>query len=165
MKRIIISKKPSQHSIRSESSFCNDILKITSPDHETVRLNWEISDAALSAAEAVLFERIRDVEKQILLFCVKNGERSVQTIHTDAFKGEASVFPAAGNAFYKAEYRIYNSLNMSLAVLTSGGFYLGENGIHSNSSSFLYHDNQQDWTTQFSAYTSYSLIEGKERFR
>lgn len=164
MKRIIISKKPFQHSIRSESLFCNDILKISSPDHETVRLSWEISDAALSAAEAVLFENIKDVEKQILLFCVKNGERSVRTIHTGAFKGEASVFPAAGNAFYKAEYRIYNSLNMSLAVLKSDCFYLGENGIHSNSC-FLCHDNQQDWTTQFSAYTSYSLIEGKERFR
>ncbi|MGQ8882231.1 hypothetical protein [Bacillus paralicheniformis] len=164
MKRIIISKKPFQHSIRSESLFCNDILKISSPDHETVRLSWEISDAALSAAEAVLFENIKDVEKQVLLFCVKNGERSVRTIHTGAFKGEASVFPAAGNAFYKAEYRIYNSLNMSLAVLTSDCFYLGENGIHSNSC-FLCHDNQQDWTTQFSAYTSYSLIEAKERPR
>ena len=164
MKRTIISKKPFQHSIRSESSFCNDILKITSPDHETVRLSWEISDAALSAAEAVLFENIKDVEKQVLLSCVKSGERSVRTIHTSAFKGEASVFPAAGNAFYKAEYRIYNSLNMSLAVLTSDCFYLGENGIHSKSC-FLCHDNQQDWTTQFSAYTSYSLIEAKERPR
>ncbi|MCY7778314.1 hypothetical protein P9D47_03225 [Bacillus haynesii] len=162
MKRTIISKKPFQHSIRSESSFCNDILKITSPDHETVRLRWVISDAALSAAEAVLFENIRDVEKQILLSCVKNGECGIRTIHTGAFKGEASVFPVAGNAFYKAEYRIYNSLNMSLAVLTSDCFYLGENGIHSNSC-FLCHDNQQDWTTQFSAYTSYSLIEEKER--
>nr|MDH3153852.1 hypothetical protein [Bacillus licheniformis] len=75
MKRTIIGKKPFQHSIRGDSSFCNDILKITSPDHETVRLSWEISEAALSAAEAVLFENIRDVEKQILLFCVKNGER------------------------------------------------------------------------------------------
>ncbi|MCY8341202.1 hypothetical protein MOC69_07720 [Bacillus haynesii] len=164
MKRTITLKKPFQHSIRSESSFCNDILKITSPDHETVRLSWEISDAALSAAEAVLFENIKDVEKQVLLSCVKNGERSVRTIHTSAFKGEASVFPAAGNAFYKAEYRIYNSLNMSLVVLTSDCFYLGENGIHSNSC-FLCHDNQQDWTTQFSAYTSYSLIEVKERPR
>ena len=67
MKRTIIGKKPFQHSIRGDSSFCNDILKITSPDHETVRLSWEISEAALSAAEAVLFENIRDVEKQILL--------------------------------------------------------------------------------------------------
>ncbi|AAU24181.1 hypothetical protein SFC27_18890 [Bacillus licheniformis] len=165
MKRTIIGKKPFQHSIRGDSSFCNDILKITSPDHETVRLSWEISEAALSAAEAVLFENIRDVEKQILLFCVKNGERSARTIHTGAFKGEASVFPAAGNAFYKAEYRIYNSLNMSLAVLSSDCFYLGENGIHSNSSCFQHQDNQQDWTTQFSAYTRYSLIEGKERPR
>nr|MDH3164134.1 hypothetical protein [Bacillus licheniformis] len=102
MKRTIIGKKPFQHSIRGDSSFCNDILKITSPDHETVRLSWEISEAALSAAEAVLFENIRDVEKQILLFCVKNGERGARTIHTGAFKGEASVFPSRRKRFLQS---------------------------------------------------------------
>lgn len=93
MKRIIISKKPFQHSIRSESLFCNDILKISSPDHETVRLSWEISDAVLSAAEAVLFESIKDVEKQILLFCVKTESAAYGRSIPMHLKGKPRFFP------------------------------------------------------------------------
>ncbi|MEC1261178.1 hypothetical protein P9D34_12065 [Bacillus swezeyi] len=153
-------KKPFQNSIRNDVLFSNDILKIFSEEHEELTLTWELTEASLAAAEAVLFEDIKDVEKQIWLMCIKDGQTKVRTIHTGAFKGEVTVSPALGDAFYKAEYRIYNSLNISLTALASDRFYLKKNRVKSNERFFI-QDKRHDWTDQFSAYTGYSLKEGK----
>ncbi|WFA03725.1 hypothetical protein [Bacillus sp. HSf4] len=153
-------KKPFQESIRNDLSFSNDILKITSDDQAALTVTWELTDALLSAAEAVLLEDKRDIKKQIRLTCIKDGQKMVQTIHIESFKGEVTVSQAAGGAYYKAEYRLYNALNISLSILSSDRFYLEKNGIAAGRL-FYPEDKRHDWVDQFSAYTGYSLNEGK----
>ncbi|MCY8598622.1 hypothetical protein MOD80_17310, partial [Bacillus vallismortis] len=68
---------------------------------------------------------------------------------------------AAGDAVYRAEYRIVNSMNVSLKLADTGDIYLAENGV-SNLNSFQTQNADIRWEKQFSAYTCYGKGEEEQ---
>ncbi|MDI5788419.1 hypothetical protein PO124_08305 [Bacillus licheniformis] len=78
----------------------------------------------------------------------KNGERSARTIHTGAFKGEASVSPLQETLSTKRNtgYTIRSTCHWPFSHPTAST--LGKRNPFKQQL-FQHQDNQQDWTTQF----------------
>lgn len=112
-------------------------------------------------AEAVLFEKPQDMIKELRIVIKRKDIEAVRTKRTTYRKGDWTIGQAAGDAIYRAEYRIVNSLNVSLKLAGTKDIYLAENGIR-DINSFQTNDAHIRWEKQFSAYTCYGRGE-KER--
>lgn len=127
----------------------------------TLTVRWEISEETMRLAEAVLFEKTQDMIKELRIVIKRKGIEAVRTKRTTYDKGEWTIGQAAGDAVYRAEYRIVNSMNVTLKLADTEDIYLAENGV-SDINSFQIEDGHTRWEKQFSAYTCYGRGE-KER--
>lgn len=127
----------------------------------TLTVRWEISEETMRLAEAVLFEKTQDMIKELRVVIKRKGIEAVRTNRTTYDKGEWTIGQAAGDAVYRAEYRIVNSMNVTLKLADTEDIYLAENGV-SHINSFQIEDAHTRWEKQFSAYTCYGRGE-KER--
>lgn len=127
----------------------------------TLTVRWEISEETMQLAEAVLFEKTQDMIKELRIVIKRKGIKAVRTNRTTYDKGEWTIGQAAGDAVYRAEYRIVNSMNVTLKLADTEDIYLAENGV-SDINSFQIEDGHTRWEKQFSAYTCYGRGE-KER--
>lgn len=127
----------------------------------TLTVRWEISEETMRLAEAVLFEKTQDMIKELRIVIKRKGIEAVRTNRTTYDKGEWTIGQLAGDAVYRAEYRIVNSMNVTLKLADTEDIYLAENGV-SDINSFQIEDGHTRWEKQFSAYTCYGRGE-KER--
>ncbi len=110
-------------------------------------------------AEAVLFEKPQDMIKELRIVIKRKDIEAVRTKRTTYCKGEWTNGLAAGDAI--DEYRIVNSMNVSLKLAGTKDIYFAVNGIR-DINSFQTNDAHIRWGKQFSAYTCYGRGE-KER--
>ncbi|CAI6280400.1 putative protein YqgL [Bacillus subtilis] len=127
----------------------------------TLTVRWEISEETMQLAEAVLFEKTQDMIKELRIVIKRKGIEAVRMKRPTYDKGEWTIGQAAGDAVYRAEYRIVNSMNVTLKLADTEDIYLAENGV-SDINSFQIEDGHTRWEKQFSAYTCYGRGE-KER--
>lgn len=127
----------------------------------TLTVRWEISEETMRLAEAVLFEKTQDMIKELRIVIKRKGIEAVRMKRTTYDKGEWTIGQAAGDAVYRAEYRIVNSMNVTLKLAGTEDIYLAENGV-SDINSFQVEGGHTRWEKQFSAYTCYGRGE-KER--
>ncbi|MEC1596771.1 hypothetical protein P9D60_04470 [Bacillus spizizenii] len=156
-----MDKYPFPYNIRHKLSFFRDTFDMIIQNAHTLTVRWEISEETMRLAEAVLFEKPQDTIKELRIVIKRKGVEAVRTKRTSYHKGEWTIGQAAGDAVYRAEYRIVNSMNVSLKLAVTKGIYLAENGI-SDINSFQSEDAHIRWEKQFSAYTCYGRGE-KER--
>lgn len=156
-----MDKHPFPYNIRHKLSFFRDTFDMNIQNAHTLTVCWEISEETMRLAEAVLFEKTQDMMKELRIVIKRKDIEAVRTKRTPYDKGEWTIGQAAGDAVYRAEYRMVNSMNVSLKLACTDGIYLEENGIrHINS--FQIEEAHTRWEAQFSAYTCYGEGE-KER--
>ncbi len=156
-----MDKHPFPYNIRHKLSFFRDTFDMNIQNAHTLTVCWEISEETMRLAEAVLFEKTQDMMKELRIVIKRKDNEAVRTKRTPYDKGEWTIGQAAGDAVYRAEYRMVNSMNVSLKLACTDDIYLEENGIrHINS--FQIEEAHTRWEAQFSAYTCYGEGE-KER--
>ncbi|QYX42053.1 hypothetical protein K1Y82_12485 [Bacillus inaquosorum] len=156
-----MDKHPFLYNIRHRLSFFRDTFDMIIQNAHTLTVRWEISEETMRLAEAVLFEKTQDMIKELRIVIKRKGIEAVRTNRTTYDKGEWTIGQAAGNAVYRAEYRIVNSMNVTLKLADTEDIYLAENGV-SDINSFQIESAHTRWEKQFSAYTCYGRGE-KER--
>ncbi|AWM17630.1 hypothetical protein MOB40_15450 [Bacillus inaquosorum] len=156
-----MDKHPFLYNIRHRLSFFRDTFDMIIQNAHTLTVRWEISEETMQLAEAVLFEKTQDMIKELRIVIKRKGIEAVRTNRTTYDKGEWTIGQAAGDAVYRAEYRIVNSMNVTLKLADTEDIYLAENGV-SDINSFQIEDGHTRWEKQFSAYTCYGRGE-KER--
>ncbi|MCY8205135.1 hypothetical protein MOC09_16170 [Bacillus sp. N12A5] len=155
-----MDKYPLPYNIRHELSFFRDTFDIAIQNAHTLTVRWEISEETMRLAEAVLFEKPQDMIKELRIVIKRKGIEAVRTKRTTYHKGKWTIGHAAGNAVYRAEYKIINSMNVSLRLANTGDIYLEENGV-CEINSFQPGDARSSWEKQFSAYTCYGRGENE----
>ncbi|MBU2658184.1 hypothetical protein [Bacillus cabrialesii] len=156
-----MDKRPFLYNIRHRLSFFRDTFDMIIQNAHTLTVRWEISEETMRLAEAVLFEKPQDMIKELRIVIKRKGIEAVRTKRTTYHKGEWTIRQAAGDAVYRAEYKIVNSMNVSLSLTDTENIYLAENGV-SDINSFQHEGATAKWEKQFSAYTCYGRGE-KER--
>lgn len=156
-----MDKRPFLYNIRHRLSFFRDSFDMIIQNAHTLTVRWEISEETMRLAEAVLFEKPQDMIKELRIVIKRKGIEAVRTKRTTYHKGEWTIRQAAGDAVYRAEYKIVNSMNVSLILTDTENIYLAENGV-SDINSFQNESATAKWEKQFSAYTCYGRGE-KER--
>ncbi|MCE0740595.1 hypothetical protein [Bacillus sp. G16] len=156
-----MDKHPFLYNIRHRLSFFRDTFDMIIQNAHTLTVRWEISEETMRLAEAVLFEKTQDMIKELRIVIKRKGIEAVRTNRTTYDKGEWTIGQLAGDAVYRAEYRIVNSMNVTLKLADTEDIYLAENGV-SDINSFQIEDGHTRWEKQFSAYTCYGRGE-KER--
>lgn len=156
-----MDKYPFLYNIRHRLSFFRDTFDMIIQNAHTLTVRWEISEETMRLAEAMLFEKSQDMIKELRVVIKRQGIEAVRTKRTTYDKGEWTMSQAAGDAVYRAEYRMVNAMNVSLKLTDTKDIYLAENGI-SDIHSFQNEDANTKWEKQFSAYTCYGREE-KER--
>ncbi|AUZ27095.1 hypothetical protein C1T28_01060 [Bacillus subtilis] len=156
-----MDKRPFLYNIRHRLSFFRDTFDMIIQNAHTLTVRWEISEETMRLAEAMLFEKPQDMIKELRIVIKRKGIEAVRTKRTTYHKGEWTIRQAAGDAVYRAEYKIVNSMNVSLSLIDTENIYLAENGV-SDINSFQHEGVTAKWEKQFSAYTCYGRGE-KER--
>ncbi|MBG9767426.1 hypothetical protein [Bacillus vallismortis] len=156
-----MDKYPFPYNIRHKLSFFRDTFDMTIQNAHTLTVSWALSEETMQLAEAVLFESPQDMIKELRIVLKRKDIEAVRTIRTAYHKGEWTLGQAAGDAVYRAEYRIVNSMNVSLKLADTGDIYLAENGV-SNLNSFQTQNADIRWEKQFSAYTCYGKGEEEQ---
>ncbi|MER0467333.1 hypothetical protein ABR330_11820 [Bacillus cabrialesii subsp. cabrialesii] len=156
-----MDKRPFLYNIRHRLSFFRDTFDIIIQNAHTLTVRWKISEETMRLAEAMLFEKPQDMIKELRIVIKRKGIEAVRTKRTTHHKGEWTIRQAPGDAVYRAEYKIVNSMNVSLSLTASEDIYLVENGV-SDINSFQNEGANTRWEKQFSAYTCYGRGE-KER--
>ncbi|MFT4400082.1 hypothetical protein ACMX2I_08570 [Bacillus sp. SW14] len=145
---------PFLYNIRHKFSFFRDTFDMMIQNARTLTVRWDISEETMRLAEAVLFESPRDMIKELRIVIKRKNIEAVRTKRITYHKGEWIIGQAAGDAVYRAEYRMVNSMNVSLKLADTEDIYLAENGV-SDLKSFQAEDAYTWWEKQFSAYTCY----------
>lgn len=156
-----MDKRPFLYNIRHRLSFFRDTFDMIIQNAHTLTVHWEISEETMQLAEAMLFEKPQDMIKELRIVIKRKGIDAVRTKRTTYHKGEWTIRQAAGDAVYRVEYKIVNSMNVSLILTDTEDIYLAENGV-SDVNSFQNEGATTKWEKQFSAYTCYGRGE-KER--
>lgn len=147
------------HNIRSGIPFFRDIFDMNIQNSHTLTVRWNLSVETMKLAETVLFEKAPDMIKEIRIFVKRNGIEAVRTKRIKRDKGKWIIVQVPGNALYRAECRILNSMNVALKLAETEDIFLAENGV-SDINSFRNAETHTRWEEQFSAYTCYRT-EGK----
>ncbi|CAN2250271.1 hypothetical protein [Bacillus vallismortis] len=156
-----MDKYPFPYNIRHKLSFFRDTFDMTIQNAHTLTVSWALSEETMQLAEAVLFESPQDMIIELRIVLKRKDIEAVRTIRTAYHKGKWTLGQAAGDAVYRAEYRIVNSMNVSLKLADTGDIYLAENGV-SNLNSFQTQNADIRWEKQFSAYTCYGKGEEEQ---
>ncbi|MEC1753961.1 hypothetical protein [Bacillus mojavensis] len=149
------------YNIRSGIPFFRDLFDMNIQNSHTLTVRWNLSVETMKLAETVLFEKTPDMIKEIRIFMKRNGIEAVRTKRIKRDKGKWIIVQVPGHALYRAEYRILNSMNVSLKLAETEDTLLAENGV-SDINSFRNAEAHTRWEEQFSAYTCYRS-EGREK--
>lgn len=149
-----MDKHPVSHTIRNTDPFYRDSFDIMIQHSQTLIVKWNFPAGIIQRTEAVLFEDAQDMVKEISLLMTKGNEKFVYKAHTNLYKGELKFHPAAGDAEYRAEFRVYNSLNVCLKWAETPHVFMKENE-GKQMKGFSRFEPCGNWSEQFSAYTSY----------